>query len=293
MGLFRHSSTPPEKHTSPPPRTTSRKAPTTNGVTNQNTVNPHNSLHRRSMMTGTSILDHPDQAMSSANEGPDAITPVAAAPVVNGTKFDIDPKFKPLPRPPPSSESASSRTPSPDPMRMGVTVLPGEDPAIAAARQRVISAENAEREADKALIAARNAVAVARAEVKKLEMDAAEEARLAHIKQAQAAKLGERAEPLGSKSRFKSKITSFFSLSKLVSKITKPETGYQLLVEVEDKDAKPTVKEIFDKLYDEVKEKGAEHAARVRKENADQYALHCAGHDAPRGRFGFGRRSAT
>jgi hypothetical protein len=231
--------------------------------------------------------------MSSVNEDSDSITPAAAAPVVNDTKFDIDPKWKPLPRPPPTSEPSGSRTPSPDPICMGVTVLPGEDPAIAGARHRVISAENAEREADKALIAARNAVAAARAEVKKLEMEAAEEARLAHIKQAQAAKLGERAEPLGSKSRFKSKFTSFFSLSKLASRITKPESHYQLLVEVEDKDAEPTVKEIFDKLYDEVKEKGAEHAARVRKENADQYALHRTGHDHPRGRFGFGRRGAA
>ena len=75
----------------------------------------------------------------------------------------------------------------------------GEDPAITAARQRVIDAEAAEREADRALMAARNAVAEAKAMVRRLEEEAAEEARLARIKQEQAAKLGERAEPLGRK----------------------------------------------------------------------------------------------
>jgi len=75
----------------------------------------------------------------------------------------------------------------------------GEDPAITAARKRVIDAEAAEREADRALIAARNAVAEAKAIVKQLEQEAAEDARLARIKQEQAAKLGERAEPLGRK----------------------------------------------------------------------------------------------
>ena len=74
-----------------------------------------------------------------------------------------------------------------------------EDPAITSARKRVIDAETAEREADRALMTARNAVAEAKAIVKRLEQDAAEEARLARIKQEQAAKLGERAEPLGRK----------------------------------------------------------------------------------------------
>jgi len=75
----------------------------------------------------------------------------------------------------------------------------GEDPAITAARQRVIDAEAAEGEADRALMAARNAVAEAKAIVRRLEEEAAEEARLARIKQEQAAKLGERAQPLGRK----------------------------------------------------------------------------------------------
>ena len=73
----------------------------------------------------------------------------------------------------------------------------GEDPAISSARQRVIDAETAEREADRALMTARNVVAEAKAIVKRLEQEAAEEARLARIKQEQVAKLGERAHPLG------------------------------------------------------------------------------------------------
>lgn len=75
----------------------------------------------------------------------------------------------------------------------------GEDPAITSARKRVIDAEAAEREADRALMTARNVVAEAKAIVKRLEQEAAEEARLARIKQEQAAELGERALPLGRK----------------------------------------------------------------------------------------------
>jgi len=72
-----------------------------------------------------------------------------------------------------------------------------EDPSIASARQRVMSAEAAEREADKALVAARAAVRNARDEVKRLELEAAEEARLAKIKQGQAASLSKRGNALG------------------------------------------------------------------------------------------------
>jgi len=50
-----------------------------------------------------------------------------------------------------------------------------DDPSILAARERVISAEAAEREADKALINARAAVREAREHVKRLEREAAEE----------------------------------------------------------------------------------------------------------------------
>lgn len=62
-----------------------------------------------------------------------------------------------------------------------------------------MNAEAAEREADKALIAARTAVRQAREEVKRLELEAAEEARLAKIKQGQAASLGKRGKALGRK----------------------------------------------------------------------------------------------
>jgi len=75
----------------------------------------------------------------------------------------------------------------------------GEDASITAARQRVMSAETAERDADKALMAARKAVAEARAHVRRLEEEAAEEARLARVKQQAAAKISHRAEPLGRK----------------------------------------------------------------------------------------------
>jgi len=73
----------------------------------------------------------------------------------------------------------------------------GEDPSIAAARERVLSAEGAEREADKALVGAREAVREAREHVLRLEKEAEEEARLAKIKQTQARSISERARPLG------------------------------------------------------------------------------------------------
>ena len=50
-----------------------------------------------------------------------------------------------------------------------------EDPTIAHARERVLSAENAEREADRALVQARAAVKEAREHIKLLEKEAAEE----------------------------------------------------------------------------------------------------------------------
>ena len=50
-----------------------------------------------------------------------------------------------------------------------------EDPSISGARQRVAAAESAEREADRALITARESVREAREHVKLLEREAAEE----------------------------------------------------------------------------------------------------------------------
>ncbi|KIW66937.1 hypothetical protein PV04_06219 [Phialophora macrospora] len=77
-----------------------------------------------------------------------------------------------------------------------------EDASIIAARERVLSAETAEREADRALIQARAAVQEARNHVKVLEREAEEEARLAKIKQQQAKDIGKRAKPLGRHDRY-------------------------------------------------------------------------------------------
>ena len=60
-----------------------------------------------------------------------------------------------------------------------------------------MAAEEAERQADKALISARNAVRDAREHVLRLEREAEEEARLARIKQKQAGEIGRSAKGLG------------------------------------------------------------------------------------------------
>jgi len=62
-----------------------------------------------------------------------------------------------------------------------------------------MNAEAAERDADRALLAARAAVREAREHVKKIEREAEEEARLAKIKQKQAGDLGKRGKQLGRK----------------------------------------------------------------------------------------------
>ncbi|OJJ48153.1 hypothetical protein ASPZODRAFT_1530025 [Penicilliopsis zonata CBS 506.65] len=74
-----------------------------------------------------------------------------------------------------------------------------DDPSISAAKDQVFRAEAAEKEADKALVASRRAVHEARDHVKRLEREAAEEARLAKIKQSQAKSISKRAKPLGRK----------------------------------------------------------------------------------------------
>ncbi|KAF1965114.1 hypothetical protein BU23DRAFT_561352 [Bimuria novae-zelandiae CBS 107.79] len=73
----------------------------------------------------------------------------------------------------------------------------GEDASIVAARERVMSAETAEREADRALFAAKAAVRDAREHVKALEREAAEQARLAKVKQQAARNIGKRGKALG------------------------------------------------------------------------------------------------
>ncbi|KAI0878019.1 hypothetical protein GGS24DRAFT_445069 [Hypoxylon argillaceum] len=74
---------------------------------------------------------------------------------------------------------------------------PDIDPSILQARERVMGAENAEREADRALAAARLRVSEAREEVKRIEIEAAEEARRAKIKQYHAKEVSKRGKQLG------------------------------------------------------------------------------------------------
>lgn len=73
------------------------------------------------------------------------------------------------------------------------------DPSIVQARERVLNAENAEKEADRAMDAARMRVREAREEVKRLELEAKEEARLAKIKQYHAREVSKRGKQLGRK----------------------------------------------------------------------------------------------
>src|SRR5438552_786451 len=74
------------------------------------------------------------------------------------------------------SSSPHSPVHSTSPKRhTGLLHKPGEDASIIAARERVMSAEAAEREADRALYQARAAVREAREHVKRLEKEAAEE----------------------------------------------------------------------------------------------------------------------
>jgi len=71
------------------------------------------------------------------------------------------------------------------------------DPSIVQARERVMSAEAAERDADRALVAARESVREAREQVRKLELEAQEEARRAKIKQYHAREVSKRGKQLG------------------------------------------------------------------------------------------------
>ncbi|KAI0913449.1 hypothetical protein F4824DRAFT_451101 [Ustulina deusta] len=79
----------------------------------------------------------------------------------------------------------------------GISRNPDIDPSIVQARERVMGAENAEREADRALAAARLRVREAREDVKRLELEAAEEARRAKIKQYHAKEVSKRGKQLG------------------------------------------------------------------------------------------------
>ena len=74
------------------------------------------------------------------------------------------------------------------------------DPSIVAARERVLGAEQAERDADRALDEARRSVREARDHVRRIGLEAKEEARRAKIKQFHAHEVSKRAKPLGRKS---------------------------------------------------------------------------------------------
>lgn len=71
------------------------------------------------------------------------------------------------------------------------------DPTIVQARERVMGAEAAEAEADRALMAARESVREAREHVRRLELEAQEEARRARIKQQHAKEVSKRGKALG------------------------------------------------------------------------------------------------
>jgi hypothetical protein len=71
------------------------------------------------------------------------------------------------------------------------------DPSIVQAREHVMGAEIAERDADRALMAARESVRGAHEEVRRLELEAQEEARRAKIKQHHAKEVSKRGKALG------------------------------------------------------------------------------------------------
>ncbi|KAJ9155323.1 hypothetical protein NKR23_g2094 [Pleurostoma richardsiae] len=71
------------------------------------------------------------------------------------------------------------------------------DPSIVQARERVMRAEAAEREADRALEISRREVREAREQVRALELEAKEEARRAKIKQYHAKEVSKRGKALG------------------------------------------------------------------------------------------------
>lgn len=71
------------------------------------------------------------------------------------------------------------------------------DPTIVQARERVMAAEAAEAEADRALEIARREVIAAREHAKRLELEAKEDARRAKIKSFHAKEVSKRAKPLG------------------------------------------------------------------------------------------------
>ncbi|GFF25057.1 LOW QUALITY PROTEIN: hypothetical protein IFM46972_01267 [Aspergillus udagawae] len=96
-----------------------------------------------------------------------------------------------------SSRRSSGSYSSGHTQRRGLLGRHHEDPSIAAAKEQVFRAESAEKAADRALRESRMAVREAKDHVKRLEYEAAEEARLAKHKQYQAKSISKRAKPLG------------------------------------------------------------------------------------------------
>lgn len=72
-----------------------------------------------------------------------------------------------------------------------------EDPSIIVARERVLAAEQAEKDADIALQQTRLSVRDAREHVHRLVAEAEAEAKAARLKQGQAQNLDRRAKPVG------------------------------------------------------------------------------------------------
>ncbi|KAF9527293.1 hypothetical protein CPB83DRAFT_907704 [Crepidotus variabilis] len=72
-----------------------------------------------------------------------------------------------------------------------------DDPSIRNARQTIADAENAEKEADRALVEARNRTRLAREHIKVLEREAEEDARRAKAKAAEARVINKSAKGLG------------------------------------------------------------------------------------------------
>ena len=77
-----------------------------------------------------------------------------------------------------------------------------EDPSIVAARERVLAAERAEKDADIALQQARHSVRDAREHVRRLEIEAEAESKAAALKASQAKSLKKQTKPLGRELKF-------------------------------------------------------------------------------------------
>ena len=104
--------------------------------------------------------------------------PIGSDPAVNDTPRRRSTLFRSHRSPSPTATTITqhtNRSTNSQSPRRGVLHRDHEDASITNARERVFSAEAAERDADKALLTARAAVREAREHVKRLEREAAEE----------------------------------------------------------------------------------------------------------------------